>query len=365
MENAGGEAFHWAIFGTGSVSRKFVLDLRCLKGRAVVSHVASRTAGNAENFIRDLAPSARASTYEDAAAAPDVDAVYIATPPGLHKPHALMAIAAGKPVLVEKPFAQTGAEARDIADAARTKGVFCMEAMWVRFQPLAERIRAVIERGDLGEIRGFDARFLAANTPDASQSLFDATQGGGALIHRGIYPLSMAQSWLGPITRTVAMQRMGETHVDEDTVMVLEHGSGAISSLRSSLRSAGPDGAVIWGTRARLEIEGPIWRPTGARLFPVHPAGKPSGAPRKGEAFRESGAGLRLSRLLQRLRGGGKAITAPFAGNAYHYEADAVMQAVTAGRTEDPRMSLDDSIVLMDLMDETRDRTDTRTGATP
>lgn len=365
MENAGGGAFRWAIFGTGSVSRKFVLDLRSLKGRAVVTHVASRTPANAERFVRDLAPEAKVSTYEDAAAAPDVDAVYIATPPALHKPHALMGIAAGKPVLVEKPFAQTGAEAREIAEAARAAGVFAMEAMWTRFQPLAAEIRTRIARGDLGEIRGFDARFLAANTPDATQSLFNAAEGGGAMIHRGIYPLSMAQFWLGPIARSVALQRMGDTQVDEDTVMVLEHGSGAISTVRSSLRSAGPDGAVIWGTKARLEIDGPIWRPNGARLFPITPAGKPSGAPRKGEAFRESGAGLRLSRLLQRLRGGGTAINAPFAGNAYHYEAEAVMEAVTAGQGEDPRMTLDDSITLMDLMDEVAASAESKTGGTP
>lgn len=358
-----GAPFRWAIFGTGSVSRKFVLDLRCLKGRAVVSHVASRTPENARNFVRDLAPDAKASSYEDAATSGDVDGVYIATPPALHKPHALMSIAAGKPVLVEKPFAQTGAEAREIADAARAAGVFAMEALWTRFHPLSGVIRARVAAGDLGEIRGFEARFLAANKPDANASLFDAAQGGGALIHRGIYPLSMAQFWLGPIVRTTALQRMGDTGVDEETVMVLEHGSGAISSLRSSLRSAGPDGAVIWGTKARLEIKGPIWRPLAARLCPVTPAGQPSGSPRKLEAFRESMMGLRLSRLIQSLRPSGQAIRAPFAGNAYHYEAEALMAAVAAGQSEEPRMPLSDSIALIDLMAEVAQRSDNKTGA--
>ena len=231
--------FAGRIFGTGSVSRKFALDLRCLSGRATISAVASRSPDNAGNFVRDLAPEATPCTYEAAAAAEDVDGVYIATPPALHKSHALMAIAAGKPVLVEKPFAPTGADARAIAAAARDAGVFCMEAMWTRFQPLAGAIRARIAAGDLGDLRGFDARFLAANLPDASVSLFNAAQGGGALIHRGVYPLSMAQFWLGPVARTVALQRIGETRVDEDTVLVLEHVSGALSSIRASLRSAG------------------------------------------------------------------------------------------------------------------------------
>lgn len=360
MTRAG--AFRWAIFGTGSVSRKFVLDLKHLGDAVSVEHVASRAPENAKRFVDTLAPDARASSYEEAATAPDVDAVYIATPPALHKPHALMAIAAGKPVLVEKPFAQSAEDAREIADAARAAGVFCMEAMWVRFQPLAAKIRASIDAGDLGDIRGFNAQFMAANAPDATNSLFDATQGGGALIHRGVYPLSMAQFWLGPIADATALQRIGDTGVDEDTVMTLAHTSGAISSLRASLRSSGPDGAVIWGTKGRLDIEGPIWRPTGARLCPVKAAGKASGKPRKFEAFRESGAGLRLSRLLQRLRPSGKRLTAPFAGNAYHYEAEAVMQAVAAGQTEEPRMALDDSIALIRQMEMANTASDNKLG---
>lgn len=342
-----------------------MLDLRCLKGRAAVSHVASRSVENARNFTRDLCAEAQASSYEHAAAAQNVDGVYIATPPGVHKTHALMAIAAKKPVLVEKPFAQTGTEAREITEAAEAAGVFAMEAMWTRFQPLAGLIRDRIEAGALGELRGFDARFLAANTPDATVNLFDPGQGGGALIHRGIYPLSMAQFWLGPIVRTEALQRMGETGVDEDSVLLVEHGSGAISSLRSSLRSAGPEGAVIWGTKARLEIDGPIWRPTGVRLYPITPSGKPGGGARKLEALRESGAGLRLSRLIGRLRPSGKALKAPFKGNAYHYEAAALMDCAAKNTTEDPRMPLADSIALVELMEAVTARSDNKTGARP
>ena len=105
--------------------------------------------------------------------------------------------------------------------------------------------------------------------------------------------------------------------------------------------------------------------PNGARLIPVHPAGKPSGQPRKYEAFRESGAGLRLSRLLQTLRGGGTRIKAPFAGNGYHYEAEALIAAQAAGQGEDARMPLDDSIALIDLMEEVQAKADTKTGARP
>ena len=103
--------FRWAILGTGAVARKFVLDLRILGDQARVVTVASRAVENAERFARDLGISNVAPDY-NAAVAADVDAVYIATPPALHEDHALMAIAAGKATLIEKPLALDAAAAR-------------------------------------------------------------------------------------------------------------------------------------------------------------------------------------------------------------------------------------------------------------
>ena len=346
--------FRWAILGTGSVSRKFALDLRQLGGAAEIACVASRDPENARRFA-DTFGGVPVADYEAAAVA-DVDALYIATPPALHEPHALMGIRAGKAVLVEKPFASDAGAARRIAAEARAQGVFCMEALWTRFQPLAGEIRSLVASGKLGEIRGFDARFMGANRPDSGVSLFDPEQ-GGALIHRGIYPLSMAHFLLGPVAEMQSMARLGEAGVDEDSVLILRHEGGALSTLRASLRAAGPEGATLWGTAGTLHIEGPIWRPTGALLQPVTAAGAP-GAPRRLEAFRESHAGQRIShrlgqikRLVQR---SGTRVSAPVAGNGYHYEAQAVMQAVAKGLTEEPRMTLDDSIALVELMDRAR-----------
>ena len=128
--------FRWGVLGTGPVSRNFLLGLRACAERTSVTVVASRNRSNAERFAADFGVPIVAASYEAAAAAPQIDALYIATPPSEHESHALAGIAAGKPVLIEKPFAMDATSAARIIEAARGKRVFCMEAMWTRFLPL-------------------------------------------------------------------------------------------------------------------------------------------------------------------------------------------------------------------------------------
>jgi predicted dehydrogenase len=229
-----------------------------------------------------------------------------------------------------------------------------MEGMWTRFHPLLGAVRARLDAGDLGTLQSFEARFLLPNQPDPAASLFDPGRGGGALLHRGIYPLSLARQLMGPVEEMVTLARCGETGVDEESVLVLRHRTGAISSLRASLRTAGPEASMICGTAGTLTLAGPVYRPTGASFMPVRPmASTGAGRPRKLERFRESALGLRLSRGLARLRAAraAQAIRAPFAGNGYRYEALAVAEALERGQTEHPLMPLDESIEILALVD--------------
>lgn len=354
------QPFRWSILGTGAVARKFVLDLACLKGTAEARVAASRTPENAKRFASDLGIP-EALDYDGAIAA-DTDAVYIATPAALHEAQALAAIAAGKAVLIEKPMAGNAAAARRIADAAQASGVFCMEAMWTRFQPALETVRKQIESGKLGQPIGFDARFMAANVPDVATSIFDPDRDGGAMLHRGIYPLSLARMFLGPVTETTSLVRQGETGVDEDSVVTLRHENGAISNLRASLRANGPEGTAIYGTKATIYLDGPVYRPLAVRLVPTHAARVTSGpAPkRKLEGFRESRTGLRtiatlrrlLAPLILTLKGSTGGRAAHFDGNGYHYQAKAVMEAVRRGDITEARMTPDESIEILALIDQ-------------
>ncbi|MBU2994065.1 Gfo/Idh/MocA family oxidoreductase [Octadecabacter sp. 1_MG-2023] len=345
--------FCWAILGTGAVSRKFALGLSALKGKAVVGPVASRNSENATAFCRTLDLGAPMASYEDAVRAPGVDAVYIATPPAQHEEHALLALAAGKPVLIEKPLSMDAAGAGRIAAAADAAGLFAMEAMWTRFQPLMIKISDQIQNGLIGTPRGFHGKFLSPNIVDPATSLFSQA-GGGALLHRGVYPLSLARWFLGPVTDVVARARIGDSGVDEDITVLLTHKSGAISDIRASLRAGDSNACTLWGDRARIEIAGPVWRPTQARLFQTPPQLVTTPTPRRFEAFRESRAGQTIATLRGKLRGGARStqtLSAPFLGNGYAHEADHLMQAVAAGQTLSDVMPLSQSVEVLEIVD--------------
>lgn len=348
--------FRWALFGTGPVSRKFAHGLAALGSAASVAVVASQRLERSRAFAADFAGARAADSYEDALTV-EVDAVHVATPPALHEAHALLAIRAGRAVLVEKPFAVDAAGAARIAEAARSAGVFCMEAMWTRFLPLTSWLRARIEAGALGTLTGFDGCFLGAARSDPARSLFDPTMGGGALMHRGIYPLSLARHFLGPVSGLCAVGRIGPTGVDEDCAIVLRHASGAVSCIRASLVADGMSGASIYGTAGTVEIAPPIWRPTSAVLRPTSQSND-APAPRRFERVRETAAGQRIAtRVIAPLRAlcsPSERLRAGFAGNGYTHEASAVMEAVQAGRTEAAEMPLAESVELMGLIDRAR-----------
>jgi predicted dehydrogenase len=348
--------FRWAILGTGPVARKFVLALDLLGGRARVEVVASRDPAKARSFATTLGIGRAVADYAEAVAA-EVDAVYVATPPALHEAHAMLAIGAGLAVLIEKPLATDAAAAQRIADAAAARGIFVMEAMWTRFLPLLSVVRSRIEAGAIGEPRGFEGAFLAATRPDPGLSLYDPTCGGGALLNRGVYPLSLARFLMGPVAETKAVARIGETGVDEETALTLRHTSGAASTIRASLRSAGEPPLAVYGTEGTIRFDGPVWRPTGATLVPVR-AGPGMSAPARFERLREAPLYQALSRRAEPakrlLHGGGRAIRAELRGSGYQYEAAEVMERVRLGATASEVMPMSESIEILEVIDMAR-----------
>lgn len=347
--------FRWGIFGTGPVARKFVLGLRASPGMQAVV-VASRNPANAERFARELGV-AKSASYEQAAEA-EVDAVYIATPPTEHRAHALLCLARRRPVLIEKPLAASAEDARAIADAARAADTFAMEAMWTRFLPAMRRISALVAEGAIGEPRQFAGSFCAADVPDPAKNLFNPAMGGGALLHRGVYPLSLAWHVFGPMARIVGEGRIGATGVDEDVALVATHANGALASVRASLRATAPLDFTLSGTAGEIRVAAPIFRPF---RFSLHRTTPRSGGMQGGgrmEALKEGallqGAQQRLDFAARLLRGGGRGETHPYAGNGYHHQAEEVARCIAAGLRESQVMPLDESVAIVAAMDRAR-----------
>ena len=124
----------WGILGTGGIASTFVTDLK-LTDSGVAAAVGSRSQESADRFADDFAIANRHASYESLVGDPDVDVIYVATPHPLHHDNAILALRAGKHILVEKPFTMNAVEARHIVKVAREQRLFAMEAMWTRFLP--------------------------------------------------------------------------------------------------------------------------------------------------------------------------------------------------------------------------------------
>ncbi len=307
----------WGIMGTGGIAGAFAQDLR-LTGSGVVAAVGSRTAGSAERFADERSIPTRHSSYEALANDPDVDVVYVATPHPMHHANARLALEAGKPVLVEKPFTMDAGEARDLVELARARNLFLMEAMWTRFLPHVRHIRDLLP--SLGRIVTVAADHGQWFAEDPAFRLFAPELGGGARLDLGIYPVSFASMVLGSPDRVAAMATAAFTGVDAQLSMLFGYPSGAQAVLTCTLSAVSPTTASITGTDARIEIDGPFYAPASFTFIP-----------REGERSRfeyvDEGRGLR-------------------------HQADEVALRLAAGETESPHMPLDETVSIMTTMDQ-------------
>jgi predicted dehydrogenase len=229
--------------------------------------VGSRSAGGAERFAQEFDIARPHSSYEDLVADPDVDIVYVSTPHPFHADNALLALEAGKHVLVEKPFTLNQAEAARVRDAAAERGLLAMEAMWTRYLPHMVRIRELLADGALGEVRSLFADHTQRISSDPAHRLNALELGGGALLDLGIYPVSFTWDVLGAPVTISAAARMSDTGADADVATVFTHASGAVSTSVSGSRAAGPNTAHIVGTEARIDIDRVWYTATSFRLI--------------------------------------------------------------------------------------------------
>jgi predicted dehydrogenase len=290
-----------------------------LTDSGVVAAVGSRSQDNADRFADEFDIPARHPSYESLLADPTVDVVYVATPHPLHRDNAILALRAGKPVLVEKPFAMNAAEAAEIVAVAREEKLFAMEAMWTRFLPHIAVIRDWLAEGAVGEIVTVTADHGQWFAEDAGFRLFAPELGGGALLDLGIYPVSFASMLLGSPDRIAAVSDPAFTAVDAQTSMVFGYESGVQAVLTCTLRAKSPTRAAIVGTDARIGIEGDFYAPSTVTLLP-----------REGQPTR---------------------IESTHAGRGLRHQADEVARRLAAGDLESPLMPLDESITIMETMD--------------
>jgi predicted dehydrogenase len=316
------EDIRWGILGTGSIAASFARDLQLLPDHRPVA-VGSRRADSGAQFAARFSGMRSAGGYEELCADPEVDVVYVATPHPFHARDMLLALRAGKHVLCEKPFTVNAAEAAQVVEVARERGLFCMEAMWTRFLPHMRRIRELLDSGAVGDVRTVIAdhgqRFLP---PEPTSRLYAPELGGGALLDLGIYPMSFASFVLGTPTRVTAVSDPAETGVDAQTSVILQYDGGSHAVLTTTLGARTPTRATVTGTEGRIDIDEVWYQPTS---FTWHT--------RSGTA---------------------QQFAEPRIGHGLRYQAEEVGQCLRDGAVESSIMPLDETLSIMVTMDEVR-----------
>ena len=308
---------HWGVLATGRIAATVSRDLDHVPG-AVRYAVASRDPSRAGAFAAEQGFAVAHDSYADLVADPQVDVVYVATPHPQHLAAAELALAAGKPVLVEKPVTATLAGAERLVALARSTGTFCMEAMWTRFLPNGERLAALVREGAIGEVRTVHAD-LGMRVPDDPTSRYlDPALGGGALLDVGVYPVALAQQLLGAPEQVQVAGALTATGVDGDVALLLRSPGGATALLSASITSFPAGAAWVEGTEGRIEVPRSFERMPSLR---VH----------RGDQVEDVDLGRR--------------------GTGYAHMLEHVQQCLAEGLRESPVMPLSDTLDVMRVVD--------------
>lgn len=312
----------WGILATGGIARAFASDLRL--GGFDLRAVGSRSAASARAFASTYEIPHAHDSYESLVTDPDVDIVYVATPHPYHAEHAMLALNAGKHVLVEKPFAMNARQAQQIADLARAKGLVAMEAMLTRFLPHMVRIRQVIAAGVIGAPHTLVAGHLRALTDDPGHRVNSIELGGGALLDLGVYPISFASDLFGTPDTVTAQSVFRETGVDTRTAVTLKYGENRLASVLTASDTAGPNPAIVFGSEGRIEIASDWNTPSSFRVTDLQ------------------------GRTLEQF-------AAPVSGSGMQFEAEQAERRVGSGSPGDV-LTLSESVAIMRTLDRIREQ---------
>jgi predicted dehydrogenase len=340
----------WGILGTGTMAQLFAGALVSLPG-AKIQAVAARTKQRAEQFAAQFQIPAALEGYESLVGDPAVDVVYISTPNEQHHQNCLLALNAGKAVLCEKPFALSAVEAQQVVDLARAKGIFCMEAMWMRFAPAVREALSLAREGKLGRVEFFSGQLGFPYETDPANRLF-RQPGGGALLDLGVYPLSLAQALLGSPNRVASHAALSSNGIDEQFAAVLGYKDGAQAVIAASLKAKLANSASIHGHTGVLQLNDPLYFPEGYTI-----AATPS------HSTKQSGPGrfskLRRHPLVRALvdfrnRSQIRTVSKRTGESGYSFEAAEVQRCLQGGLKESPEMSWSDTLAVMESVDSIR-----------
>ena len=308
------------IVGTGWIAEKAAITLQGL-ALCQAYAVGSRTQEKAAAFAARWNISKAYGSYDELIADPDVDLVYVGTPHSHHYDVTRQALMAGKPCLVEKAFMANYWQAEAVVQLARQRQVFLAEAIWTRYQPVVAMVRQLISSGRIGQPRLVTATlgYSMGNKP----RIMRPDLCGGALLDLGVYALNFVRMFFpAPITSIDGHCVKSSTGMDFTNAITLTLADGVLANLQSSAACVGDNIGVIAGTEGNLIIDN-INNPQRITL---------------------NGPDRTYVETLQ----------VPQQITGYEYQFLSCRQALLDGLIEPPEMPHEETLYIMQLMDQLR-----------
>ncbi|MCP8897904.1 Gfo/Idh/MocA family protein [Gilvimarinus xylanilyticus] len=313
----------WGILGAGVIAHKMADAINQAAANQLLA-VASRTQAKAESFATeyDIAP----ESYETLLARGDIDVVYIATTHNFHVDNALLALDYGKNLVIEKPFTVNARQAQAIADKAREKGCFVMEAIWTRFLPSMQSLKEQISEGAIGKVKAAHVTF-GGIAPDCYRGrLFDPAVAGGVTLDMGIYPVSMLCSVLGQHPQVTGAQCVfSDTGVDEITSIQLRFPGPLLATINTSFNLMLGQSMTLYGDAGTITYEN------------FQGQGEYTLRQIEGREYTDTGT-----------------FGAENAENGFIHQVEEAARCLRAGLSESPIIPLAESVAIMEVLDQIR-----------
>lgn len=242
--------YRWGVIGTGRIAHTFAQALQGCED-AVLYAAASRTKEKAEAFAQEFGFEKAYGSYAELAADEKIDIVYIATPMSSHYGDAMLCLENGRNVLCEKSVSLDSAQLEEMLALAKKKGLFFMEAMWMKCRPTYLKALEWVKSGRIGQVRYIKADFCNLVQYDAADRLFDPACGGGAMLDLAVYPLTLACDFLGETKRIESAAHIGRDGVDLSNSITL-YSDNAFAALSSGFEIPNRNNAVIVGDKGSV-----------------------------------------------------------------------------------------------------------------
>ena len=253
------------LLGASRIAPRAVIGPASRRSDVDVTVVAARDPDKARAFAIEHDVAIVADSYDALIARDDVDLVYCALPPAAHLAPCLAALALGKALLVEKPFAMSAGQAASIAMAADRAGRPALEAFHYRFHSQTLRALELIGEGALGELTSVRGLFEATIPQGPGELRWRPELGGGGVMDLGCYVVHALRTLVGsePLVKGVRAELRSGVDVAFDGALAF---TGVEGALRCSMAAPRRDGLVLTGSEGELTLTNFVAPQNGGRL---------------------------------------------------------------------------------------------------